>query len=103
LDWVGADLYRSIATTRSKNLKVHKPWVLKVYLLTRSDEKNLGYGDTTKIWKLYATESEKYDKALVEGWMANTNAILIFVRSTYPTLSLFLLGLYHTRLACSRR
>ena len=40
MDWVGADLYRSIATTRSKNLtrKVHEPWVLKVYLLTRSDE-----------------------------------------------------------------
>lgn len=48
--------------------------------------KFLGYGDTTKIWKVYATESEKFDKALVEGWMANTNAILIFVRSTYPTL-----------------
>jgi hypothetical protein len=56
--------------------------------------KNLGYSDTTKIWKLYATESEKHDKALVEGWMANTNSVLIFVRSTYPTLSPFLLRLY---------
>ena len=102
MDWVGADLQpqRSIASTRGK--KVHEPCVLKVYLLTIFN-KNLGYGDTSKIWKLHATESEKHDKALVEGWMANTNAILIFVKSIYPTISLSLLRLYHTRLASSRR
>jgi hypothetical protein len=78
------------------------PAFFKVYLLTISIKK-LGYGGTSKIWKLYATESEKHDKALVEGWMANTNAILIFVKSIYPTISPSLLRLYPTRLASSRR
>ncbi|KAF8500446.1 hypothetical protein F5888DRAFT_1590070, partial [Russula emetica] len=36
----------------------------------------------TKIWKLYGTESERYDRELVDSWKSNTDSMLIFVSFT---------------------
>lgn len=33
-----------------------------------------------KIWSIYVGEAERYDKALVEGWKADMEGMLIFVR-----------------------
>lgn len=68
--------------------KVSDPRFLN-YFSSQGSVKTAGYGDTsTKIWKLYGTESEKHDKALVNSWMGNTDSMLIFVRSnSYSLLS----------------
>lgn len=55
-----------------------------MYALSRDFVESAGYGATsTRIWRLYGTESEKYDKALVDSWMSDTDSMLIFVRSIY--------------------
>ncbi|KAJ7652223.1 hypothetical protein B0H17DRAFT_958084 [Mycena rosella] len=41
-----------------------------------------------KIWSVYISEAEKYDKALVDSWRGNMNGMLIFVRPT-PHAGLF--------------
>lgn len=47
-----------------------------------------GYDDDSAgIWKLYGTESEKYDKVLMESWKGNTDSTLNFVRPMIPTPS----------------
>jgi hypothetical protein len=38
---------------------------------------------SSKIWSVYIGEAEKYDKALVESWRNNMDAILIFVRGYF--------------------
>ncbi|KAJ7844829.1 hypothetical protein B0H13DRAFT_1647769, partial [Mycena leptocephala] len=35
----------------------------------------------SKIWAVYVSEAEKYDKSLVEGWKSDMEGMLIFVRS----------------------
>ncbi|KAH9983790.1 hypothetical protein BJV74DRAFT_593982 [Russula compacta] len=51
-----------------------------------------GYGDTsTQIWKLYATESEKHDKDLIESWKSNTDSMLIFTGLFSSIVASFLL------------
>ncbi|KAI0260600.1 hypothetical protein BC834DRAFT_537708 [Gloeopeniophorella convolvens] len=53
------------------------------------------YGDTSaQIWKLYGFESERYDKALVEGWLNNTSAMLIFTGLFSSIVSSFLVETY---------
>lgn len=32
-----------------------------------------------KLWAVYISEAEKYDKALVEGWKSDMDGLLIFV------------------------
>jgi len=46
----------------------------------KSDEPEAsGYDDVSaRIWNLYGTESEKYDKALMESWKGNTDTMLNF-------------------------
>jgi hypothetical protein len=39
------------------------------------------YGDpSAKIWGLYLSQAEKYDKEHCESWTANTDGVLVFVR-----------------------
>jgi hypothetical protein len=33
----------------------------------------------SKIWAVYVSEAEKYDKSLVEGWKSDMEGMLIFV------------------------
>jgi hypothetical protein len=36
----------------------------------------------SKLWTVYISEAEKYDKALVEGWKPDMEGLLIFVGSS---------------------
>jgi hypothetical protein len=73
---------------RATNTKVCHPHILQSILPHEVLRKAFGYGDpSTKIWKLYGGESEKYYKALVDNWMGNTDSMLIFVRSIYLILT----------------
>jgi hypothetical protein len=46
-----------------------------------ANDQTSGYDDDfARVWKLYGTESEKYDKALMESWKGNTDSMLNFVR-----------------------
>jgi hypothetical protein len=39
------------------------------------------YGDpSSKIWGLYLSQAEKFDKEHSESWTANTDGVLVFVR-----------------------
>jgi hypothetical protein len=40
-----------------------------------------------KLWAVYISEAEKYDKALVEGWKSDMEGLLIFVSSPSPEKS----------------
>ena len=39
-----------------------------------------GSDTSGKVWSAYLSEAERQDRALVENWMGDTEAILIFVR-----------------------
>ncbi|KAI0262555.1 hypothetical protein BC834DRAFT_380882, partial [Gloeopeniophorella convolvens] len=61
------------------------------------DNKDTGYGDTsTQIWKLYSVESEKYDMALVNGWKASADSMLIFTGLFSTIVAAFLIETYKT-------
>jgi hypothetical protein len=50
------------------------------------------YGDPrSKIWGLYLSQAEKFDKEHSESWTANTDGVLVFVRLTviHPTTLYF--------------
>jgi hypothetical protein len=34
-----------------------------------------------KLWAVYVSEADKYDRGLVEGWKSDMEGLLIFVRS----------------------
>jgi Family of unknown function (DUF6535) len=38
---------------------------------------------SAKIWSLYVSEADPYDKALVERWKGSMDGILIFVRKSF--------------------
>jgi hypothetical protein len=38
-----------------------------------------------KIWSVYISEAERYDKMLVESWKQDMDGILIFVRTVFDT------------------
>ncbi|KAF8480472.1 hypothetical protein DFH94DRAFT_650755, partial [Russula ochroleuca] len=65
---------------------------------TKGDENEAaGYGDSsTGIWKLYGAESEKHDKALVDGWKSNTDSMLIFTGLFSTIVASFLIETYKT-------
>jgi len=44
------------------------------------DREELGQLASAKLWAVYISEAEKYDKALVEGWKSDMEGLLIFVR-----------------------
>jgi hypothetical protein len=43
-----------------------------------------------KLWTIYISEAEKYDKALLEGWKSDMQGLLIFVRGAEPHRSVYL-------------
>ncbi|KAI0253390.1 hypothetical protein BJV78DRAFT_1109024, partial [Lactifluus subvellereus] len=49
-------------------------------------------------WKLYNTESEKHDKALVDSWKGNTDSMLIFAGLFSSIVASFLIETYKTLL-----
>ncbi|KAJ7134051.1 hypothetical protein C8R43DRAFT_639752 [Mycena crocata] len=51
---------------------------------------------SAKIWSIYIGEAEKYDKALVESWRSNMDAILIFAGLYSASLTAFIIESYKT-------
>ncbi|KAJ7916537.1 hypothetical protein B0H13DRAFT_2188733, partial [Mycena leptocephala] len=49
-----------------------------------------------KIWSVYITEAEKYDKAMVDSWRGNMNGILIFAGLFSAILTAFIIESYKT-------
>ncbi|KAF8147049.1 hypothetical protein K438DRAFT_1542825, partial [Mycena galopus ATCC 62051] len=49
-----------------------------------------------KLWAVYISEAEKYDKALVESWKADMEGLLIFAGLFSATLTAFLLESYRS-------
>ncbi|KAJ7653027.1 hypothetical protein B0H17DRAFT_993754, partial [Mycena rosella] len=49
-----------------------------------------------KIWSVYISEAEKYDKALVERWRSDMEGILIFAGLFSASLTAFLIESYRT-------
>ncbi|KAJ7096163.1 hypothetical protein C8R44DRAFT_379908 [Mycena epipterygia] len=50
----------------------------------------------TKLWAVYISEAEKYDKALVEGWKSDMDALLIFAGLFSASLTAFIIESYKT-------
>ncbi|KAK7038450.1 hypothetical protein R3P38DRAFT_545257 [Favolaschia claudopus] len=51
---------------------------------------------TAKLWAIYASEAEKYDKALVESWKSDMEGMLIFAGLFSAVLTAFLIESYKT-------
>ncbi|KAJ7849630.1 hypothetical protein B0H14DRAFT_865284 [Mycena olivaceomarginata] len=49
-----------------------------------------------KLWALYISEAEKYDKTLVEGWKSDMEGLLIFAGLFSASLTAFLIESYKT-------
>ncbi|KAJ7188998.1 hypothetical protein C8R46DRAFT_866076, partial [Mycena filopes] len=49
-----------------------------------------------KIWTVYISEAEKYDKALVESWRGNMDGMLIFAGLFSASLTAFIIESYKT-------
>ncbi|KAJ7188975.1 hypothetical protein C8R46DRAFT_33200, partial [Mycena filopes] len=49
-----------------------------------------------KIWAVYISEAEKYDKALVESWRGNMDGMLIFAGLFSASLTAFIIESYKT-------
>ncbi|KAJ7278771.1 hypothetical protein C8J57DRAFT_1573482, partial [Mycena rebaudengoi] len=60
---------------------------------------DLNTGDeaaAAKLWSVYISEAEKYDKALVESWKSNMGGMLIFAGLFSASLTAFLIESYKT-------
>ncbi|KAJ7912298.1 hypothetical protein B0H13DRAFT_1713229, partial [Mycena leptocephala] len=51
---------------------------------------------TAKLWAVYVSEAEKYDKSLVESWKSDMEAMLIFAGLFSASLTAFLIESYKT-------
>ncbi|KAF7359733.1 hypothetical protein MVEN_00697900 [Mycena venus] len=51
---------------------------------------------SAKLWAVYISEAEKYDKALVESWKADMEGLLIFAGLFSASLTAFLLESYRS-------
>ncbi|KAJ7137330.1 hypothetical protein C8R43DRAFT_844646, partial [Mycena crocata] len=49
-----------------------------------------------KLWAIYVSEAEKYDKGLVESWKSDMDGILIFAGLFSASLTAFLIESYKT-------
>ncbi|KAJ7786945.1 hypothetical protein B0H14DRAFT_2186080, partial [Mycena olivaceomarginata] len=47
-----------------------------------------------KLWSVYVSEAEKYDKALVESWRSDMDGLLIFAGLFSGSLTAFLVESY---------
>ncbi|KAI0257997.1 hypothetical protein BC834DRAFT_201577 [Gloeopeniophorella convolvens] len=69
----------------------------RMFVVEKDGDKGSEYGDTSaQMWNLYGLESEKYDKALVESWMGNTNSMLIFTGLFSTIVASLLIETYKT-------
>jgi hypothetical protein len=41
-----------------------------------------------KLWAVYVSEAEKYDKSLVESWKSDMEGLLIFVSDLIPMVTI---------------
>ncbi|KAK7012762.1 hypothetical protein R3P38DRAFT_2722947 [Favolaschia claudopus] len=53
-------------------------------------------GAAAKLWSIYLSQAEKYDKALVESWKSDMDGLLIFAGLFSAILSAFLVESYKT-------
>jgi hypothetical protein len=51
--------------------------------LRRETGQTLYSDPSAKIWNLYLSQAEKFDKDHSESWTANTEGVLVFVRQTF--------------------
>ncbi|KAF7314550.1 hypothetical protein MKEN_00928200 [Mycena kentingensis (nom. inval.)] len=51
-----------------------------------------------KMWSVYISEAEKYDKSLVEGWKSDMEGMLIFAGLFSASLTAFIVESYRTLL-----
>ncbi|KAJ7878381.1 hypothetical protein B0H14DRAFT_3778521, partial [Mycena olivaceomarginata] len=51
---------------------------------------------SAKLWSVYISEAERYDKALVESWRSNMDGLLIFAGLFSGTLTAFLIESYQS-------
>ncbi|KAJ6502880.1 hypothetical protein C8R47DRAFT_1316835 [Mycena vitilis] len=51
---------------------------------------------TSKLWEIYVSEAEKYDRALVESWRSDMDGMLIFAGLFSASLTAFLMESYKT-------
>ncbi|KAJ7188992.1 hypothetical protein C8R46DRAFT_33439 [Mycena filopes] len=69
---------------------------------TASDDPEVPYSSDeleascAKIWAVYISEAEKYDKALVESWRGNMDGMLIFAGLFSASLTAFIVESYKT-------
>ncbi|KAJ6542942.1 hypothetical protein B0H19DRAFT_312593 [Mycena capillaripes] len=68
----------------------------------QKDQVNLGdEAAATKLWAVYISEAEKYDRALVESWKGDMEGLLIFAGLFSASLTAFLIESYKTLTANS--
>ncbi|KAJ7610670.1 hypothetical protein DFH06DRAFT_1245986, partial [Mycena polygramma] len=66
-----------------------------------SAESQAGFGGrdewaAAKLWSVYISEAEKYDKTLVEGWKSDMDGLLIFAGLFSASLTAFIVESYKT-------
>ncbi|KAJ7795546.1 hypothetical protein B0H14DRAFT_2468168, partial [Mycena olivaceomarginata] len=61
-----------------------------------ADREELGQLASAKLWAVYISEAEKYDKALVEGWKSDMEGLLIFAGLFSASLTAFLIESYRS-------
>ncbi|KAJ7278699.1 hypothetical protein C8J57DRAFT_1465056 [Mycena rebaudengoi] len=59
-------------------------------------ENNTDEAAAAKLWAVYVSEAEKYDKALVESWKSDMGGMLIFAGLFSASLTAFLIESYKT-------
>ncbi|KAJ7238644.1 hypothetical protein C8J57DRAFT_1143922, partial [Mycena rebaudengoi] len=63
-----------------------------------SNPEPIDHASAAKLWAVYVSEAEKYDKALVESWKSDMNGMLIFAGLFSASLTAFLIESYKTLL-----
>ncbi|KAJ7507254.1 hypothetical protein B0H11DRAFT_1970923 [Mycena galericulata] len=61
-----------------------------------ADKHNDSEASCAKIWSVYISEAEKYDKALVESWRGDMDGMLIFAGLFSASLTAFIIESYKT-------
>ncbi|KAJ7133952.1 hypothetical protein C8R43DRAFT_1133184 [Mycena crocata] len=64
--------------------------------VSESDPDPLHEAAAAKLWAVYVTEAEKYDKGLVDTWKSDMQGILIFAGLFSASLTAFLIESYKT-------
>ncbi|KAJ7486990.1 hypothetical protein FB451DRAFT_1228512 [Mycena latifolia] len=64
--------------------------------LEKADAEKNHEAATAKLWAVYVSEAEKYDKGLVESWKNDMEGMLIFAGLFSASLTAFLIESYKT-------